>query len=107
MSYQIIRGKPIKDIQFEVVKATAGKYRYKMVCENIFTFDTETTSDFLDEDNRPFMFDYDNPKKARDAVKHSLVYLWQFGIDDNRYIGRDIKDFVDLLYELKSATSLL
>ena len=101
MSYQIIRGKPIKDIQFDVIKANSGKYRYKMVCDNIFTFDTETTSDFLDEDNRPFMFDYDNPKKARDAVKHSLVYLWQFGIDDNRYIGRDIKDFVDLLYELK------
>ena len=34
MSYQIIRGKPIKDIQFEVVKATSGKYRYKMICEN-------------------------------------------------------------------------
>lgn len=101
MSYQVLRGIPIKDINFSVFKATAGRYRYKMICDNIFTFDTETTSDFLDENNRPFMFDYNNPKKSQDAKKHSLVYLWQFGIDDNRYIGRDLYDFVDLLYELK------
>lgn len=101
MSYIIKRGIPIKDIEFNVYKAMSGRYRYKMVCDNIFTFDTETTSDFLDEENHPFMFDYDNPEKAQKAVKHSLVYLWQFGIDDNRYIGRDISDFVDLLYELK------
>lgn len=101
MSYIIQRGIPIKDIQFNVFKATSGKYRYKMVCDNIFSFDTETTSDFLDENNRPFMFDYDNPEKSQKAVKHSLVYLWQFGIDDNRYIGRSITDFEDLLYELK------
>ena len=101
MSYKLIRGVPIKDIQFSVIKAMSGKYRYKMICDNIFTFDTETTSDFLDENNRPFMFDYDNPQKARKATKHSLVYLWQFGIDDNRYIGRDLKDFCDLLFELK------
>lgn len=101
MSYEVKRGIAIKDIQFDVFKAPSGRYRNKMVCDNIFTFDTETTSDFLDENNRPFMFDYDNPEKARKATKHSLVYLWQFGIDDNRYIGRDICDFVDLLYELK------
>ena len=101
MSYEIIRGVPIKDIEFSVYKAVSGRYRYKVICDNIFSFDTETTSDFLDEDNRPFMFDYDNPEKSRKAVKHSLVYLWQFGIDDNRYIGRNLSDFVDLLYELK------
>ena len=99
--YQIYRGKPIKDIDFEVVKARSGKYRNRMVCENIFTFDTETTSDFLDEYNRPFIFDYDNPEKAQKSRKHSLVYLWQFGIDDNRYIGRTLDEFEYLLYELK------
>lgn len=99
--YEIKRGIPIKDINFSVLKATKGRYRYKMVCDDIFTFDTESTSDFLDENNRPFMFDYDNPEKSQKATKHSLVYLWQFGINDNRYVGRELSDFVDLLFELK------
>ena len=99
--YQLIRGKPLKDIDFTVIRATSGKYRNKLVCDNIFTFDTETTSDFLTEDNKPFLFDYDNPEPANESRKHSLVWLWQFGIDDNRYIGRELSDFCDLLFELK------
>ena len=100
--YSLIRGKPIEEIQFEYVDVTAGKYKNKKVCQNIFTFDTETTSDFLDADGKPFLFDYDNPQQARDAYKHSLCYLWQFGIDeDTRYIGRELYDFVELLRDLK------
>lgn len=99
--YQLIRGKPIKDIEFTVVRATKGKYKNKLVCDNIFMFDCETTSDYLDEAGKPFLFDYDNPEKANNSDKHSLVWLWCFGIDDNRYIGRELSDFCDLLYELK------
>lgn len=104
--YKLIRGKPIEEITFDYHEVTAGKYRHKKVCQNIFTFDTETTSDFIDADGKPFIFDYDNPQKARDASKHSLCYLWQFGIDeDTRYIGRELTDFVDLLYKLKQHIS--
>lgn len=104
--YQLIRGKPIKDIDFTMIKARSGKYKNRMVYDNIFMFDTETTSDYLDENNEPFMFDYDNPKRAQESAKHSLCYLWQFGIDeDTRYIGRELSDFCDLLYELKQYTS--
>lgn len=99
--YQIIKGIPLKDIQFNIIKATSGKYRNKMICDDVFAFDTETTSDFIDENGNPFLFDYDNPKKAQDSLKHSVVYLWQFGINDNIYIGRDIDDLTYFLYELK------
>lgn len=99
--YQLARGKPIKDIDFSVVRATKGKYKNKLVCDNIFMFDCETTSDFLDENNKPFLFDYDNPEPANKSRKHSVVWLWCFGIDDNRYIGRELSDFRDLLFELK------
>ena len=99
--YQLIRGKPLDKINFEYVRATAGKYRNKLVCQNIFTFDTETTSDFVDE-NGVFLFDYDNPKRAQDSIKHSVTYLWQFGIDeDTRFIGRELTEFVDLLHDLQ------
>ena len=104
--YQLVRGKPIEEIEFTMIKARSGKYKNRMVYDNIFTFDTETTSDYLDENGCPFMFDYDNPKLAQDSQKHSLCYLWQFGIDeDTRYIGRELTDFVDLLYKLKQYTS--
>ena len=99
--FKLIRGKPLQEIKYKCQKATTGKYRHTMVCDNIFTIDTETTSDFIDENGRPFMFDYDNPEKAQDAVKHSVCYLWQFGIDkDTRYIGRSLYELCDLLYLL-------
>ena len=99
--YQLIRGKPIDKIDFKCERATSGKYRNRLVCDNIFTFDTETTSDYVDENGEVFMFDYNNPSKAENALKHSVCYLWQFGIDeDTRYIGRELSDFAMLLYEL-------
>ena len=99
--YKLIRGKPLEQINFEYVRATSGKYRNKLICQNIFTFDTETTSDFVDE-NGVFLFDYDNPQRSQNALKHSVTYLWQFGIDkDTRYIGRELTDFVDLLHDLQ------
>ena len=49
--YQLIRGKPIEEINFTMIKARSGKYKNRMVYDDIFTFDTETTSDFLDENN--------------------------------------------------------
>lgn len=99
--YKLIRGEPIEKINFSCFKAKNTRYKNKMVCDDIFTFDTETTSDFLDENGQPFMFDYDDPKKAQDAEKHSVCYLWQFGINETtRYIGRNLYEFCDLLYLL-------
>ena len=103
--YKCIRGKPIKEIDFELVRATSGKYRNKMTCNNIMCFDTETTSDFIDKNGKVFLFDYDNPKEAQDAIKHSVCYVWQFSIDENVYIGRELTEFCDLLFELKQYCS--
>lgn len=102
MAYKLIRGKPIEEIEFTCLKPkSGGKYRNKMLCDDIFTIDTETTSDYIDENGKPFMFDYDNPDKAQNAVKHSVCYLWQFGInEDTRYIGRSLYDLCDLLFLL-------
>lgn len=100
--YQLVRGKPFEEIVFTEIKAKKGRYRNKMVCDDIFTFDTETTSDYIDENGKPFMFDYDEPEKAQNAIKHSLCYLWQFGInEDTRYIGRNLEDFALLLDNLR------
>ena len=99
--YKLVRGKPIEEIDFICNKPVSGKYRNKMTCDNIFTLDTETTSDYIDETGQAFMFDYNDPERAQESIKHSLVYLWQFGIDeDTRYIGRDLYELCDLMYVL-------
>lgn len=103
--YQLVRGKPLKDIEFNIIRSTKGKYRNRLVCDDIFTFDTETTSDYVDEQGNVFMFDYDNPERAHNSLKHSVCYLWQFGINENRYIGRELSDFTDLLFELNQYIS--
>lgn len=99
--YKLISGEPIEQIKFEIIKAQRGHDRYKVFCEDIFTLDTETTSAYYDDAGNVFPFDYDNPKKCQDAHKHSLCYLWQFGINENtKYIGRELEDLVLLLRKL-------
>lgn len=64
-------------------------------------FDVETTSTFI-VDGVPQLFDYDNPQKCKDAPKHSIVYCWQFSINDNVYFGRELRDFEYLVQELNA-----
>lgn len=99
MSYKVYQGKPISDIKFQVVKAIRGKYRYKYVCDDIMCFDTEVTNGYI-INGKVVQFDYDNPKPYKDCDKHSLVYFWAFAINDNVYIGRELKDFVELMDDL-------
>lgn len=99
--YQLVRGEPIEKINFEIVKAKRGHNRYKCLCEDIFTLDTETTSAYITDAGTVIPFDYDNPKTCQDAQKHSLCYLWQFGINENtRYIGRELEDLLLLFRKL-------
>ena len=67
-------------------------------CEDIFTFDIETTSFFYESDKKPFLYKpgYD-PEYWSDVYAGSLPYIWQFGINNRYYYGREIKDFCRVL----------
>ena len=99
MSYEIYQGVPISKINFNIVKANKGKYRYQYISDDIMCFDTEVTNGYI-IDGEIVPFDYDNPEPYKDCEKHSLVYFWSFAINDNVYIGRELRDFVDLMDEL-------
>lgn len=77
-------------------KGEADKRR--IFCEDIFTFDIETTSFFYDIDKKPFLY---HPGQDPDywcgVNVGGLPYLWQFGVNDHYYYGRDFKDFYRLL----------
>ena len=75
----------------------------RILCEDIFTFDIETTSFFYDSDKKPFLYEPGNDPDYWCGVKAGAVpYIWQFGINDKYVYGRDIKDFGELLSDLPS-----
>lgn len=70
----------------------------RIFCEDIFTFDIETTSFFYDIDKKPFLYTPGNDPDYWCGVNAGAIcYLWQFGINDTYYYGRDLQDFYDLL----------
>lgn len=83
-------------IQASHKKGESSKKR--IYCEDIFTFDIETTSFFYESDKKPFLYKpgYD-PEYWSDVYAGSLPYIWQFGINNRYYYGREIKDFCKVL----------
>lgn len=75
----------------------------RILCEDIFTFDIETTSFFYDSDLKPFLYEPGNDPDYWCGVQAgALPYIWQFGINDKYYYGRDIKDFKKVLDDFPS-----
>lgn len=72
-----------------------------MYCENILTFDIETTSAFIDENGEIILYEKGKPAEYWNSLQPlSLPYIWQFSFDDDVYYGRDFKDFYNLLSDL-------
>ena len=72
--------------------------RKRIFCEDIFTFDIETTSFFYDVDKKPFLYHPgEDPDYWCGVNAGGLPYMWQFGVNDHYYYGRDFNDFYDLL----------
>ena len=76
-----------------------GQYQNKRIlCEDIFTFDIETTSFFFDRDKKPFLYKPGmDPEYWAGIYAGAVPYIWQFGINNTYYYGRDIEDFYKLL----------
>lgn len=84
-------------IQTSHKKGESGKIQ-RILCEDIFTFDIETTSFFYESDKVPFLYKpgYD-PDYWSDVYAGSVCYLWQFGINGRYTYGRDFEDFYKIL----------
>lgn len=75
----------------------------KGVDQTIYTFDTETSSGYIPPGAMvAHGFDYSkDPSYYRKCQKVALCYLWQFGIEDQYYYGRELKDFKVILEKLE------
>lgn len=70
----------------------------RIFCEDIFTFDIETTSFFYGDDLKPFLYHTgEDPDYWNELNAGSVPYIWQFGINNTYYYGRDFDDFYKLL----------
>ena len=85
---------------FEMPKPIEYKSKGNIYDDNIYTFDIETTSLFLDADGQYKTWSRDIPKKSD---KIGVCYIWQFGANDQVYYGRDIFDFNYILNQISDA----
>ena len=77
---------------------TSVKVGKKIECTTIFTFDIETTSFFVKPSGKVIPYDksYTDDEYA-DFKKGAVCYIWQFGINDNIYYGRNLSEFPKFL----------
>ena len=85
---------------------TAGYYRQPkkklVISDTIYTFDIETTSLFEYEHGWD-VFNYDLPNEYYSGVdKIAIPYIWQFGIEDTVYYGRNFMDFEKVLLKISN-----
>lgn len=99
---QYAKSRALKKFDFNLRKVNShhkGQYANATTyCEDIFTFDIETTSFFYGDDLKPFMYvPGKTPEYWASQKAGSLPYLWGFGINDTYYYGRELTEFYNLL----------
>lgn len=99
----------LKKCDFNIRKKRKGRKKKTVKeCLDIFTFDIEVTSYWIDSDGS--IKNYVPGKSAEywnEMKKGSLPYIWQFGFNDRVFYGRDIKDFPKLLKDLPEKTKII
>lgn len=105
MNFWKMRGKDLQEIDFSI-KSTRHKKDIEYFCNDIFCFDIETSNGFLNK-NTGIVEEFShetynkNPKYYNDFEKISLPYLWGFSINDNVYVGRELRYVLNLMDEIE------
>lgn len=67
-------------------------------CDDIFTFDIETTSGWINEHGNIIKYKAGKPSEYWNNLEPvSLCYIWQFSVNDTVYYGRELNDFLNVL----------
>lgn len=74
----------------------------KVVDNNIYTFDIETSSYFFLDGKLHNSLDYDSltEEDKKRAIKCSCMYIWMLGINDKVYFGRTWEELKDFLHKI-------
>lgn len=96
------------DLKSHTKRSHHKKEKNKKFYDDIFTFDIETTSAFINEHGNIIKYkkgysdEYWNELQAV-----SLCYEWTFGVNDDTYYGRELTDFYTLLKELPADGNII
>lgn len=94
----------IKTTRGSTHKKDGNKSYKKSKCYDIFTFDLENTNAWILPDGSVIPYHKGETEEYwNDLQATSLVYIWQFGVNDTVYYGRDLWDFLQLLDDLPNA----
>lgn len=100
----------LKDYKFNIKKSysskkdEAGHHIKIFKCFDIFTFDTEASSAWIDNDGN--VIEYSKGKSDEywnNLTPLSLSYIWQFSVNGIVYYGRELQDFIKLMDDLPKA----
>lgn len=80
------------------------KKKNKVFCNDIFTFDIETTSIVILNGKKYPAIKYLNftEKEKKECEFYSFMYIWQFSINDKVYYGRTWEEFREFLEMLET-----
>ena len=93
--------------EYDFLKNSHSKRKHKkgskktIWCDDIFTFDIETTSAWINEKGN--VIKYKAGKSAEywnNLEALALCYIWQFSVNDTVYYGRELRDFKKVLNDL-------
>ena len=77
------------------------KRRKKYTYDNIFCFDTETTSAFITPEGAVIPYDYEKPEEYyTKCEKIGWMYVWMFSVDDHVFYGRTWEDLKNFFIQL-------
>ncbi len=86
----------------DFIRWNAGKDIYKGYDQTIYSFDIENSNGYvIDGVARPFDYSKD-PAYYADKEKVSLLYLWQFGVNDTYFYGRTLEQLKPAIEYLAS-----
>lgn len=87
-------------------------YNKKKYDNTIYTFDIETTS-FIIYNNKIYdttFYDTLSNKEQKKCTKHTTMYVWQLGINEQVYFGRtweELKQFLSIINKLNSDRKII
>lgn len=84
-----------------------GEYNTRLSCNDIFTFDIECTSAYI-ENGEVIPYTKGKPAEYWNSLENiALCYIWQFSVNETVYYGRELTDFLKVLDALPKDTHLI
>ena len=84
-----------------------GVYKVTKYCNNIFTFDIECSSAWLENGKVIGYRKGETSDYWNNLQSLSLCYIWQFSCDGVVYYGRELRDFINVLDDLPKDANII